>query len=597
MDQFYKKYDGSMDPYGSWQLEAYGMGPSTNPKADQLKEFNLDANWGARNIEIGFLSNKELESFPKPAAQELKRLAKLAGVKPSVHGPLEDPAGFDEYKNEQKEYARRGVVNRFLTAIDTAWKTGGENTPVVFHASNKLPGEIYSKNGKEPELEAMGVMDRESGKFVALVEKESKFDRSGEEIPFTPQDQIEMMNRTFWSENIRKLAEDRKQIEEINHMNNLRGLTLGEARERGRWSGAAIKTLTSHIDANILNIYHDFAKYMPKPEEVENPDYKHLIKTIYSQRDKLVKEHNDIQKQRVREFHKLIESDKKGDNIEAAMSYNRLMNLSLKDIDNWHSLFSLVTEKGLTPKRYISVEEFTKKPAAKTFAETAFKAYKEYGDKAPRIMIENAPAPFAFSTPEKHKQLVEEARNQLVEISKKAGKPVTYKQASELIQATMDVGHFGLWKQYGFSNEDIVKMAKKIAPITGHLHISDNFGSADAHLPPGWGNLPHKEIAKMLKEQGFKGRTIVEAGGAEALGYSPYVPSLEYFNSGIYSWAARPSWTEVGDYFFGSSSYAVPGIPLPYQHQQNYGSGFSNLPPLSDSDKKDRSGMSGTPYS
>ncbi|UCD03510.1 MAG: sugar phosphate isomerase/epimerase [Candidatus Woesearchaeota archaeon] len=594
VDYFYKKYDGTMDPYGSWQLEAYRMGPSTNPKADQLKEFNLDANWGAKNIEIGFLSNRELEAFPKPAAEEVRRLSKLTGAQPSVHGPVEDPAGFDEMKKEQKEYARKGVVNKFFTAMKTAHDTGGAGTPVVFHASNYLPGDVYTKDSKTNEevKEASGIMDRETGKFMYIAEREKKLDRSGEEIDFTPEMQLEMINRTFWSDNIRKLANNRKQIEEINKIASMTGKPLQEA-EKSKWSAAAIKTLISNTDANILNIYHDFAKYMPKPEEVKDPDEKYLVEYIYKERDRLVKEHNKIQDEKRKAFHEMVEAARENDQTKGALASMKMTELSLQDIDNWQTLFSEAGRRGLTPRRYTTVEDYTLPHAAKTFAETAFKAYKKYGDNAPYVMIENAPAPGAFSRPDQHKKLVEKARDTLV---KDYG--VSREKANKLIQATLDVGHFGLWRQYGYKNEDIVEMAKKIAPIAGHLHITDNFGSADAHLPPGWGDLPSGEIIEMLKRGGFKGRTIVEAGGAEALGYAPYLPTLEYFNSGIYSWTAKPSWTEVGEYFFGSSGYAAPGIPMPYHHQQMYGtSGFGNLPPAAGVDKKEKSGLSGTPYS
>lgn len=596
---FYDQYESPMDPYGSWQLQSYGMGPSTNPQADQLKEFQTDANWGAKNIEIGFLGKKELETFPKPAMEEVRRLSKLTGARPSVHGPLDDPAGIDD-QGTQNEYRRKGVVKEYEHAMDVAHETGGENTPVVFHASNKLPGAVYTKNNNEKK-EAMGVMDRDKRKFVTVVQEEEKETREGKKT-WDPDKQLQMLNYTQWTDTVRKLASDRKEMEEIRDRvqeASKRG-SLKESDEDLKWTMGSIDTMRSHMDAVILNAYHDLVKYMPDEETLEDKRARHELKQLKRKKEEYLDEHKETMNNINKMAREAFEAQKKGNNLKYAKLKNKIPKKLISDLSNWQHLFSKsVKNPKFTPRKYAPVEEVTRKPAAKTFAETAFNSYKKYGDESPVVTIENPKAPQAFSRADKHKKLVEEARNQLVKLSEEEGKPISRSKAKKLIQATLDTAHYGLWKQYGYSNEDIKDMAEKIAPVTGHLHISDNFGSADSHLPPGWGDLPQGEIQKMLEKKGFKGRTIVEAGGAEAMDYNPFLPSLNYFNSGIYAMGAKPSWTQVGEYFQGSSLYSAPGAPMPSVHQKEYGGGFANLPPMGvpGSGKQKRSGTSGTPYS
>jgi sugar phosphate isomerase/epimerase len=67
-------------------------------------------------------------------------------------------------------------------------------------------------------------------------------------------------------------------------------------------------------------------------------------------------------------------------------------------------------------------------------------------------------------------------------------------------------------KKKGFTDEDILREQKEIAKHVKHVHVADNFGFSDSHLPPGFGNVPNKELIQQLEKEGFNGRVIVEAG-------------------------------------------------------------------------------------
>lgn len=590
-----------MDPYASWKLQASRMGPSTNPQQDQLKEFNLDANWGTKNIEIGFLDAKKMEELPRPAADEIRRLSKLTGVNVSVHGPLDDPAGVDE--KGFSEYKRKSAVNKYFQAMKVAEQTGGTATPVVFHASNFLPGEIHTKNGSGSQSESIGVVDRSNGKLVNVLEGEIKetLDTKG---PWSPKEQLKSLNVSKWSENIRKLAKERAELNKIEELRNqnIRGKPMGRAlKEDIRWSNGVINSFKGHLKSQIDDLYQDFSKFGPKKEDLSKIKDKYeraYFKSMLNDKDKYLKRHRDIYKKVNDINRKAYDYYQKGKHSDAMVLVTKQEELLREDLDNWQEFFNnTLRDDRLIPKKFTSSEDFSRDKIANTFAETAFKSYNAFNKNSPVIMIENPPAPGAFSNAKEHKRLVEEARNKLVEISKKRGKPISHKQASNLIKATFDIAHYGMWKQYGFKDEDITKMAEEVSDVVGHVHLSDNFGSADSHLPPGWGNLPQKDVIKALKKKGIDPRMIIEAGGAEGLGYNPYLQSLEHFDSGIYSWNSQSSWSDTGDYFFGSSMYNVPGSPMPDIHTREYGSGFSGLPPASNPNGKSKNNLSGTPYS
>jgi sugar phosphate isomerase/epimerase len=87
---------------------------------------------------------------------------------------------------------------------------------------------------------------------------------------------------------------------------------------------------------------------------------------------------------------------------------------------------------------------------------------------------------------------------------------------------TLDLGHLYLaWGMLGFDYLADVALA---APVTKHLHLSDNFGKLDAgfdnggvrgpygeadlHLPPGWGSIPLAEAFACFSD--YSGYAIIE---------------------------------------------------------------------------------------
>jgi hypothetical protein len=128
-----------------------------------------------------------------------------------------------------------------------------------------------------------------------------------------------------------------------------------------------------------------------------------------------------------------------------------------------------------------------------------------------------------------------------------------------------------------FKEEDLRKEVEAIAKHVKHVHITDNFGYSDSHLPPGMGNVPIKEIMQELEKQGFSGRKILEVGGwFEHFKTSPYSISLEAMGSPIYAMDMAPYWNQTLGLQQGYGGGF--GMMLPSTNYQTFGAGFSQLP-------------------
>jgi hypothetical protein len=163
------------------------------------------------------------------------------------------------------------------------------------------------------------------------------------------------------------------------------------------------------------------------------------------------------------------------------------------------------------------------------------------------------------------------------------------KKADEIIGMTLDVGHLNIAKKQGFTDKDLLKEMEQISKYVKHVHLTDNFGFSDSHLPPGMGNVPTKEILEKLEKAGFKGNKIVEAGGfVQQFGQSPYLLNLEAFGSPIYAEGPTPYFNQTLGFQQGYPSGL--GMVLPSNNYQTFGAGFSQLPVELGGDTKGASG-------
>jgi len=75
------------------------------------------------------------------------------------------------------------------------------------------------------------------------------------------------------------------------------------------------------------------------------------------------------------------------------------------------------------------------------------------------------------------------------------------------IQMTLDSGHAHIGSPGG---NRLKRFVKRFGPRIQHIHISDNNGQADEHLPPGMGSIDFRWLVVNLKKIGFQGSVTFE---------------------------------------------------------------------------------------
>lgn len=250
----------------------------------------------------------------------------------------------------------------------------------------------------------------------------------------------------------------------------------------------------------------------------------------------------------------------------------KLMNGTLREMDEM---------RRVSPQELIvPLEKFAKDKTVETFSNIAMKSYKEWGDKAPIISIENWEPNIAFSRADQLKDLINETREAFVEKAREEGisREKAEKAAERMIGATWDVAHINLLRKSGAPESEIIKETKIIAPYVKKMHIVDNFGYTDSHLPIGMGNVPIKKIMETMKDNEFAGPMISEAFPfAQHFKTSPHTYELEALGTPMnYPGEGGPSMSEARGMY--GNAFTGYGNFLPEQHFAMYGGGFSGLP-------------------
>jgi sugar phosphate isomerase/epimerase len=89
-----------------------------------------------------------------------------------------------------------------------------------------------------------------------------------------------------------------------------------------------------------------------------------------------------------------------------------------------------------------------------------------------------------------------------------------YSEMEYDIGMVLDVGHANL-------HDETILFMERLAPRIKHIHVSDNMGKTDQHLPIGSGSIDWRRIIKKIKGIGFKGWLVIES-------YWEIEKSLEY---------------------------------------------------------------------
>lgn len=626
--------DSKKEP--DYTFAAGRIGATASPQvANQIGELNSRLNQGLKAVELGTMNQRLLDQVPEEHFREARRLGKLTGSEASLHAPIQDLdlAGFSQQgwdpTERKRKVAQLGAVVKKAHLLDPEG-----NTPITIHAGT-FPAQKWQKDWKdsvwkdekgkpvEDKKSEMMLINPHSGEVRPTRYKEKL--RFGEEKPeaWTPERQMNNMNITSWHQEQFQLSQWKKAMDEKDAMtqaklnqfnyndlviNKQKGILTQdektkleiveeEIKDNINFKKELYQNMSSAVEDMYerLEKYHytegDYGKDWENYNTVEYPEYKKRFKE--GEKEIITKS------QEIRELQDKISQAKKSGDEERFIDLRQKTDEKIRDINNIYEkqtdILRQAAQEMPAPKLWRPVDEFAKEETAKSLAEAAVNSYKEYGKNSPMLLLENVYPEFALSRADTLKGTIEEAQKNFVNLAtkdKKEGglglsKNAAEEHAKKVIGVTWDVGHIYMLRKSGYTDEDIEKEAKKIAPHVKHLHLTDNFGFEDSHLPPGLGEVNIKEQLKAIekvqaglgnKEDFEKVRGIVEAGEFVAnYKEAPHVYALEHLGSPMYSEAAAPYWQQsldtFGNYFGGY------GELMPQKYFDLYGApGFSQLP-------------------
>lgn len=587
------EYQTSMD--SKYYLKAGQIGAPTRPDtANQITQLGNLLNQGIKNIEIGTLDPKIFETIPRQHFKEMERIGKLTGATISVHAPVQNfditgftDRGWDEFQRQTNEKRLAETLDR-VSELDPKG-----NVLVTVHGGST--GAYQWQKGIEGEKAVMGIVNRDSGQVQAV--KYEKKIYPGKEEAWTPEMALESLNETEWREKKLKIQTNLKDIRELNERfervkkeNEI--LELGHKKnvlsreEEAQFQNNLqnkqileqhIGELNHHIRNTFMNMYNDFSKFANEEDKkhmLAQPGFNEALSTVISignKQGEIANRQREIAKQ-YREARSAEEREHLAKEFEGlGNDSSKLREVEMQPIISLSSALP-------APNTWVPLDDFAIEKGSQTVANAAFEVFKKHREKAPVICVENVYPEMPLSRAESLKEMIEEAREKF---SKRLVKELDLDKsradltAEKLIGATWDLGHINLLKRGGFTKEDILKETKEIRPFVKKVHITDNFGFDDTHLPPGMGNVDTLNLMQEL-EKGGRLPAIIEAGGfAQAFEQSPMLEQLQALGSPLYSIDAPPYWHEIAYHPAGPYSMGYGPI-LPKQHFDLYGAGFSS---------------------
>lgn len=597
LDSEYAKDNGFSDFGSGYRFPTSSFALATDPRtANQLKAVTDKLNTGAKTIEVTGIQTRVLEAIPEQHLKEINRLKKLTGVDLTLHGPIVEASGIDLQNQKYEETDRIEAERQMQSAVDRGQRLDPDgNIIVVFHSSAALPEmeqKFIKKPGEEPEVSSIIAVDERDGKFTMIKPKENFM--LGEKPD--PNQELIKMNKERWSQT----------LGDINYRIRLANQALQEEREV--IPGVDNKTIMEYYkNQGTKEGQKELEGLDPKVREVVEERFNQLnygevyvrgayleLQDMFNKAWKAVEKEED--RKRLEEYKKEILRKKEEFETNGKFNPEKLNELS-SEISKGVRMLTTLSE---TPQMFKPMKDFAMNKSSETFANVAYNAYKKFEDKTPIISIENPPAGGGFSTAEDLKALVVKAREKFVEKAVEDGmsKNVAEKEAKKLIGATWDVGHINMLRKFGYTDEDLRKQTKIIAPFVKHIHLSDNFGLEHTELPMGMGNVPMKDhLAELQKAHGEKLQKIkkvIETGDwYQHFQKTPFRETMAAFGSPIYPMQMAPYWNQAINSSAGY--FAGYGAMLPEQHFQTYGAGFSSLPQELGGQMGGRSRVSGTP--
>lgn len=544
---------GYGDIFTGYHVPARQLGAPTKPDtANQIQQLNMLLNQGIIPIEVGALSPEVFDQIPKQHFKEMNRMVKLTGSDISVHAPIVEASGIGEHGWSESQ--RQLAENQLKDVVDrTSPMNEKGGMSITIHGAGKIPGAEYAMTPEGKKEASLYVVNRETGKITTVLTEEEKYypGKEGLKSVLSPRDELEALNETEWDNTLSQLVHHKEDADKIVRENEVQIMDV-------------LPLLQSKaITPSDLNIGQKIA-------------YGHILNAEAYLKDTRMALNGMFNK-----AYKFGTDEDKAKLELAAKNFQKTLEKNRTLTGQSSAIQGLIYElKGLQPQIYQPIEDFAVDHSAKTFANVAFHAFDEYKDKAPTINIENFFPGMAFSHGKELDNLITKTKEKFVEqaVSKGYSRGTAEAQADKMIGVTLDVGHLNIAKKKGFKDPDVIKEMEEIAKHVKHVHLSDNFGYSDSHLPPGMGNVPIKEILERLEQEGYEGKQIVEAGGfVQHFGTSPLPYTLEGMGAPMFTQGETPYWNQTVGLYQGYSGGF--GMMLPEVHYETFGAGFAQLPP------------------
>lgn len=564
-------------------MKASDMGITINPMVvDQLGELSRALNQGVVPVEVGTLDMKNFDTIPTEHWDEMRRKAELAGSRLTMHAPLVDPAGFNEqgkWDETGQKLAEMQLKDVFDKASQITSRKTGVATPVTIHAGN-YAGSTYRidpETGKKV-AEQLIAVNRDTGEMLPVKEEIKYYAGKGKEggvyeKKYSPEKQLEIINETAWDDSLTKVEYQRENANRI--MQDIHPNFVGTFQDIVSGRGVDHE-ISQKEDAQIKKLY-SASEYMNDAQRDIQSAFNKAYTIAKKDKDKeRIDELNTISKNFSKNLgHK--KDDKTGEFMATSLSLNPQVQSD--------AVFKMMQElKGIgAPNTFQRVEDFAIGKASETLTNVALHSYdksKETGIAAPQISLENLYQGMGFSQGEDLAKMTQKTRDKfIVKLHKERNmsRSEATKIAEKMIGVTFDIGHLNISRKHGFSEADLVKEAEAVKEYINKVHLTDNFGFSDVHLPIGMGNVPVKALMKAIGKKGADAVKINEVGGwINAFKTSPFPQLLQAAGSPIYGTGSGPTWAQSSG--FQQSYSSGFGQMLPDTHYGLFGAGFSQLP-------------------
>jgi len=592
---------GTGNHYTAGKFTAGKLSISTPPMKNQLDSIRARIMQGATNVELGFTGtgkggaqNLTPGTLGIPERTAIKEIAKIndVGIN-SVHTAMsvQGLAGFSENRfNEQKRSQDIEEVKRTIDFASDVTDGGA----IVVH-TGEFPYSVEKEYGEKPFITKKGKKIElkehpgRSGTFpILFVDKYDGSISSAIRPDFrtpiiTDDNKIKQVDISYFEKQAEENLKTRK-TEDINRYRRYKGedptdeeynQTFGNKAWLANYHQTELKIIEERArkeeyDRSIAELNKDVARienHIKITEEIlsaQAPGAKSI--ESFSKHD-LTK-----RKEKLADYRKDLEIKNKHSN-----AYDlRIQNQMKQAFDS------------------IPIEEYGKKKTSQSIAELAMHAKKMTKDKKLKNPLFVAPENLWDGNygahPEDLRKIIKDARSEFVKQAtdkdnkKRISENEAKRAAKDHIKATFDIGHANIWRKYfgGDENEfkqwlgsEVNKLTKE--GIIGHVHVSDNFGYNDEHLPPGYGNAPIKEFMTHLEKGKYKGEVIIEPGHHDI---QAYTAGMQHLETPIYRLHNRTTtWADVQGSYFGQTyipSFVTPTYLPNVDNKQSFT--WSELP-------------------